>query len=203
MKKFRDFESAREFVRKLGLKSGNEWREYVKSGNKPDDIPSNLDKYYKNKGWISMGDFLGTGRIADQKKKFLSFNESRKFVHSLNLKSKTDWKNYCISGNKPNHIHSNPNIKYKNEWKGYGDWLGTGSIKSGDKHYRSFESAREFVRKLGLKSHNEWKVFCKSGNKPDDIHITVDGTYKNDWKGWVAFLGNGNMSTSDIKNNFK
>ena len=48
-KQFRDFESAREFARKLGLKSGKYWKEYVKSGNKPDDIPSNPSSYYKKK----------------------------------------------------------------------------------------------------------------------------------------------------------
>ena len=49
MKKFRDFESAREFVRSLGLKSPKEWDEYVKSGKKPDNIPSNPSSYYKKK----------------------------------------------------------------------------------------------------------------------------------------------------------
>ena len=46
-KQFRDFESAREFVRALNLKSGTEWRVYCKSGNKPDDIPSSPWRTYK------------------------------------------------------------------------------------------------------------------------------------------------------------
>ena len=46
-KQFRDFEDAREFVRKLGLKNKKEWQEYCKSGNKPDDIPSNPWDVYK------------------------------------------------------------------------------------------------------------------------------------------------------------
>jgi len=36
-----------------------EWREYCKSGKKPINIPASPDKTYKNKGWISWGDFLG------------------------------------------------------------------------------------------------------------------------------------------------
>ena len=51
-KQFRDFESAREFVRSLGLKNSNEWKEYCKSGNKPDDIPAaswNVYKKWKKK----------------------------------------------------------------------------------------------------------------------------------------------------------
>ena len=46
-KQFRDFESAREFVRKLGLKNKPEWQEYCKSGDKPDDIPSDPWIVYK------------------------------------------------------------------------------------------------------------------------------------------------------------
>jgi hypothetical protein len=49
MKKFRDFESAREFVQELKLTSVRKWEEYCKSGNKPDDIPSNPWKYYSRK----------------------------------------------------------------------------------------------------------------------------------------------------------
>ena len=46
-KQYRDFESAREFVRKSKFNSVKEWREYCKSGNKPDDIPSNPWDVYK------------------------------------------------------------------------------------------------------------------------------------------------------------
>jgi hypothetical protein len=43
------FKPARAFVRLLGLKSPKEWDEYVKSGKKPDNIPSNPSSYYKKK----------------------------------------------------------------------------------------------------------------------------------------------------------
>ena len=46
-KQFRDFKSAREFVRKLNLKGQKEWLDYCKSGNKPDDIPSSPWNVYK------------------------------------------------------------------------------------------------------------------------------------------------------------
>jgi hypothetical protein len=60
-KKFRDFKSAREFARGLKFRNNKEWREYCKSGNKPDDMPSNPERKYKDKGWIGYGDWLGTG----------------------------------------------------------------------------------------------------------------------------------------------
>jgi len=61
------FEQAREFVRALGLKSEAEWTEYCKSDKKPGNIPSAPRVVYGDEGWTSWGDWLGTGRIADQK----------------------------------------------------------------------------------------------------------------------------------------
>ena len=49
-KQFRDFESAREFIQSLGLKSGKYWMAYCKSGNKPDDIPAYPNLFYE-KEW--------------------------------------------------------------------------------------------------------------------------------------------------------
>ena len=93
-KKYRSFEDARKFVQSLELKNEKEWREYCKSGNKPDDIPSAPGYNYKNIGWISSGDFLGTGRIADKKKIFGNFEKAREFVHALKLKNKKEWREY-------------------------------------------------------------------------------------------------------------
>ena len=59
MKKFRDFESASMFVRELRFGIYNQWQEYCKSGNKPDDIPLDPEIIYK-KEWKGWGYWLGT-----------------------------------------------------------------------------------------------------------------------------------------------
>ena len=48
-KEFRSFEDARTFSHALNLKSINEWRQYCKSGKKPDNIPASPSSYYKKK----------------------------------------------------------------------------------------------------------------------------------------------------------
>ena len=112
-------------------------------------------------------------------KKFRDFKSAREFARKLNLKSQNEWQKYCKSGNKPNDILVAPNQGYKNKgWKGFGDFLGTGTIPSKDKIYRQFESARAFVRSLGLKNHEEWQEYCASGNKPDDIPKNPWDVYK-------------------------
>jgi hypothetical protein len=179
-KEFKDFESAREFVLSLGLKSNTKWKEYCKSGNKPDDIPAQPDVVYK-KDFKGYGDWLGTGNIANFNKVYRPFKEAREFVLSLGLKSSTKWKEYCKSGDKPDDIPVNPDVVYKKDFKGFGDWLGTGNIANFNKVYRPFKEAREFVQKLGLKNHEEWKEYCKSGNKPNDIPAVPWVVYK-EWK---------------------
>jgi hypothetical protein len=175
---YRSFQEARKFVRSLGLKNHKEWTEYCKSGDKPEDIPATPNKTYKNKGWKNNGDWIGTGRIHNKDIQYRSFQEAREFARALNLKGQKEWREYCKSGDKPEDIPTNPQRTYKKEWKGLGDWTGTGNIAPFNKQYRSFQEAREFVRKLGLKNHKEWTEYCKSGDKPEDIPAKPWETYK-------------------------
>jgi hypothetical protein len=59
-KTFLPFEEARTFVRALHLKNYADWCLYRKSSNRPHDIPSSPNGYYKNKGWVGYKDWLGT-----------------------------------------------------------------------------------------------------------------------------------------------
>jgi len=196
---YRDFESARKFVQSLGLKSETEWKDFSKSNKKPLDIPAGPGRTYKNKGWKGMGDWLGTGRIANFDKQFRDFESARRFVRSLGLKSQTEWKKYIKSGTKPNDIPSAPQNTYKKQWKGVGDWLGTGRIATINMQYRDFESARKFVHSLGLKSVTEWSVYAKSPHKPADIPSAPNQIYKKHWKGWGDWLGTGNVRTKQFR----
>ena len=188
---YRPFTEAREFVRSLGLKNNKEWKEYCKSGNKPDDIPTNPRYTYKNKGWKGMGDWLGTGYVAPKNRIHLSFNDARVFVQKLGITKQKEWMDYCKSGNKPDNIPRNIWIYYKKEWKGWGDFLGTGTVAPKNKIFRPFKEAREFVQKLELNSGKEWQEYCKSGNKPDDIPSDPKNIYKKEWKGLGDWLGTG------------
>src|SRR5262249_55075570 len=154
---WRPFEDAREFVRGLGLKSFTEWGEYSRSGKRPNDIPGNPYRIYADAGWLGWGDWVGTGRIADQLRQYRSFIKARAFVRGLGLKSTAEWLDYSKSGKKPIDIPAYPGLVYaKSGWAGYGDWLGTGTIAPRLREYRSFKDARAFVRNLGLKSRDEW-----------------------------------------------
>ena len=81
-------------------------------------------KFYKNKGWINLGDWLGTGRIADREKTFRTFNEAKIFAEKLNVKTQSQWFSAIKGNNKPDDIPYKPYNRYKKEWKGWADFLG-------------------------------------------------------------------------------
>ena len=121
-KQYRDFESAREFVRSLGLKNREEWKEYCKSGNKPEDIHSYPNESYKNK-FKGYGDWLGTGVISslEQSKKWLPFNEAKieaqKIAKKLGIFTNAEWVKAHKDGKIPDFLPRYPRDIYKKDKK--------------------------------------------------------------------------------------
>jgi hypothetical protein len=167
-------------VRSLKLKNTRDWRAYCKSEKKPDDIPSNPGTVYADAGWVSWPDWLGND--------WRSFEDARAFVRSLKLKSQKGWQSYCRSGKKPDDIPSEPNTVYAASWVSLRDWLGAGRRVGG---WRSFEDARAFARRLKLKSGVEWRSYCRSGKKPDDIPTKPNTVYAASWVSLRDWLGAG------------
>ena len=185
-KKFRDFETARDYVREKKFLNQKEWRDFIKSRKKPEDIPSSPSETYKNEGWISYGDWLGTTTIATQQLNFKDFQQAREFTQKLGLKSKSEWFTYCKSGKKPIEIPGNPSQSYINKgWKGWGDWLGTGTTAPQNIIYKKYSEAKELIKKIELKTGKDWKAYCQSGKKPKDIPNAPQVVYKN--KGWISW----------------
>jgi superfamily II DNA or RNA helicase len=191
------FQEARGYVRELKLNGQSHWQKYCLSGKRPDYIPSNPQRVYKNEGWINFGDWLGTQTIATRERKYRAFEAANKFAISLSLKGRSEWYQFSRTGKLPDDIPSNPERTYKSKgWVGFGDWLGTGNVRV-NTQLKPFEDARKFVRKLGLKNRKEWLKYCHSGNKPEDIPTGAGAVYRN--SGWVNlgdWLGTGFVSKS-------
>jgi superfamily II DNA or RNA helicase len=198
LREYRPFKEARAFVRRLGLKSQAEWYEYSKSGKKPNDIPAIPQRTYLNAGWVSYGDWLGTGRIADQFREYRSFAKARAFSRRLGFKSQVDWFRYCKSGRKPGDIPTAPASTYKGKgWSNWGDWLGTDTVANRFRKHRSFKQARAFVRSLGLKSNAEWRKYRRSRNRPSDIPSNPERVYaQKGWLGYGDWLGTGAVAST-------
>jgi hypothetical protein len=189
MSKFLSFSEAKDFIQSLQLISQSDWKGYCKSGRRPEYIPVSPDKTYKKTGWISWADWLGTRNKAPGDYEFLSFQEARKHIHSLNLNGRRDWKIFCKT--KPANIPAAPDRTYKNKgWINWGDWLGTGTISTHQVNYLPFEEAREFARSFNFNKRADWEKFCKSANKPSNIPMAANNVYKNSgWISWADWLG--------------
>jgi hypothetical protein len=117
---WRPFEEARDYARSLGFKSVDEWRAWVQTDARPKDIPAIPSRMYKDE-WQGWTDWLDS-----QRHRYRSFEEARKYVRSLGLRSQGEWFEWARSGDKPSDIPAKPdNTKiYESEWQGYADWLG-------------------------------------------------------------------------------
>lgn len=190
--KFLDYEEARAYVLTLGIKNQAEWRAYCRSGQRTPFIPCDPSATYRDKGWMSYGEWLGTKRIANQFRKFKPYSEAKAFTQSLGLKSWREWVLYSKSGKRPKDIPACPEITYRDAgWENFGVWLGTGNTEGGKKAFRSFEEARAFVHTLKLKNQKQWIAYCSSGRKPADIPSNPFTTYMGKgWKGYGDWLNN-------------
>jgi len=196
-KKYRSFEEARKFCKKLKLDNRKEWLNFCKSDQKPKDIPIYPDTVYKNDGWKGWGDWVGSGVIANKDREYLPFDKARNFVKNLKLKNKQEWIEYYRSGNKPENIPSIPERTYNKKWIGYWDWLGIKKpITKED--YLPFDKARKIIHGFKIKGHDDWSSFLKSGKKPNNIPSVPERIYKNDgWKGWGDWVGTGRIANKN------
>ena len=150
---------------------------------------------------MSWGDWLGTGAISPRFRRYRSFRRARAFVRRLSLCSQQEWARYCKGelsgkGKKPVDIPAAPWHIYQGKgWISWGDWLGTGYVAPPMRRYSAFRRARAFVRRLALRSQQEWLEYCQGripgkGRRPADIPVRPDEVYRDDgWLGWGDWLG--------------
>lgn len=196
-REFMPFEEAREYIRSLNFKTSEEWKEWSKSENKPLDIPATPETVYKDE-WTNTGDWIGTDRISNRLREFLSFDEAREYARKLNFKTGKEWREWTQAAKVPLNIPVNPSVSYGEQWKGWGDWLGTGRVALMYLEFLPFHEARDYVRSLKLKTQNEWKEWYKK-NKPEKIPSNPNATYSNDWVSMGDWLGTGKVGNRNRK----
>jgi superfamily II DNA or RNA helicase len=174
------FEQARAHVRGLGLATYQQWKDYSKSGQRLTDIPASPARTYAAE-WQGWHDWLGVQR-------WLPFEEARARVRGLGLTTQPQWQIYCSSGKRSADIPADPVRVYAAEWQGWDDWFGR-TEKTLRQKWRHFLAARTFIRELGFTSKVQWRAYCKSGSKPNDIPSLPSVVYAAKWQGWHDWLG--------------
>lgn len=202
---YRPFAEARAYVRALGLENAAAWKEFVtrRVGNQrvcPPDIPSMPSRVYAKTGWVSFGDWLGTGRVHGSRVVYRSYRTASAFVRALGITTEPEWRAYCRGEihqqtPRPLEIPTNPNRSYRGRgWVSWGRFFGTNSVALYDRTFRPFASARAYIRKLRLADTKAWRAWCAAGKRPADIPGAPETYYADDgWTSWGDFLGNGNV----------
>ena len=113
------YEEAKIVIKNMCINSGEEYKKLAKSGEIPPNIPNRPERYYKKRGWLGWGDFLGTGRVSNNKRIFVPYKEFKKYIKKNNITTLSEFKKH-IKG-KFGDIPSNPNTVYSDVWVGWGD----------------------------------------------------------------------------------
>ena len=70
-------------------------------------------------------------KVRASRHKYASFEDAKSFAHSLNIKSRKEWREYVKGKHpqitaKPDHVPAHPDGIYKTRgWQGWRNWLGT------------------------------------------------------------------------------
>lgn len=146
-----------------------------------------------------------------------NYKDARDFVRGLGLKDTAAWHAYATSANRPKDIPVNPWVAYRDYFAQTGekfsinDFIGArvkrGRPRKDENRARrpvkakvvttapvqksAYETAKDIVRGLNLKSRAEFTAMSKDGKRPEGVPARPDLTFAGgEWEGWAAFLGN-------------
>lgn len=203
------YEDAKKIAHRLNIKSGNDWEKNHKNIKNKYNLPFNPNITFKNNGWISWGDFLGTNKIQDNKivEKYISYNEAKNYIKNYIIANTIEeWKMKLKNNEIPETIPNRPDRFYANKnrgWVSWGDFLGTNRLAHKNKNFVSYEEAKKLIKPLNIKSRSEWRKYNKKVIENLNIPLTPSSTYKNN--GWISmgdFLGTNKVRDNKIAENY-
>lgn len=170
-----------------GKASANDFDETFIVGGTKERFYINL---YKKKGH-RLTNFLGGGLSPQMLIYKLTYDEAKNEIRKLNIKTTLEWRKKCKTKEIPPQVPRRPDLFYiNNGWVSWSDWLGVEIIANKDKEFLNYESCKSYVHQLNLKTNNDWRVYCNSGNRPKNIPSNPDLTFrKNGWISWYDWLG--------------
>jgi hypothetical protein len=187
---FLPFPEARTYMRRLGLKNRDAYWAWLKSGKRPKTIPYSPEKVYKHTGWKDLGDWLGTGNTGQQRKLRMSYEQAKKYVQAVGLKTQQEFFQWRKTKERPDTIPPDPKRVYA-EFKSWGEFLGTERIANQNKEYGSYEETKSFLKPFGIQSMEHYYQLCKMDVIPNHIPKRPYAYYRKQgtWVSVSDFLG--------------
>lgn len=157
---------AQRIVQSQGIKSATEYRSKYKELS----LPSNPNRTYEDKGWISWDDFFG-------KQPDIPYLQAQQIVKEKGILTFAEYKLAWKELGLPSH----PQRTYKDS--GWSTW----NSFFGKTDFLSYDDAQKIVWEKGIKSYKDYRTICKDYALP----LAPEEYYKGKgWNGWRAFLGN-------------
>lgn len=192
-KVFVTYEEAMDWAKENGLTSQLKWKAFHKK-TKPQNIPLNPQRVYKNQ-FKTWGEFLGTGRIANKDREFLSCKEVIAWAQEEGISSHEEWYQRTKK-DFPKNIPVSPNQVYGDEFKWgaifnrksrkyFGRTSYTNSVTN--ENLLPYEEALTWARENGVCSSAEWLERCRT-DIPKGMPVRPHKVYS-EFTTWGDFLG--------------
>ena len=192
---WRDFEEVRDFTRRLGLESEEEWNDWCRNSlERPDDVPGYPQAVYKD-SWQGWDDWLGT-ELPEHEPPYRDYLHAREFARNLGFESKSAWSKWAMdSPERPLDVPFMPHIIYEGEgWAGWDDFLGSCPVVDvAHGTYLSYDRAQLFATDRGLTTEDQWNEWAANAELPKGIPKSpnkdvYEGAGWGDC-GWETFVG--------------
>ena len=136
----------------------------------------------------------------EEGRKYVSYEEARKYAIKNNVKNIKDWNRREHPPNIPRLVATY--FKRQGKWTNWYDFLGKQKkqdieakeraarreAKEANKHV-SYEEARKYAIANQIKNINDWRSRTHPPGIPKNPNYVYERT--DDWQGWLAFLGKG------------
>jgi len=175
------YEEAVRLAREAGIRSAEAFRAW----DRPWGVPCGPHIAYVGQGWVSWGEFFGTGRKRMRAKGRLPYEDASRLTQAAGIRTNREFENWKA---RPAGIPAKPALTYNalGVWKDWGHFLGTQRKRWESKTFVSYEEAVNLVRAAGIPSstaYHKWK-------RPEGMPSTPGQVYKGKgWVSWPVFCG--------------
>lgn len=166
--KFFSFSEANEFLQDHcpQVNSIASYIAYVKSPERDPRMPTNPNMYYARRGewpeedgWAA---FLGK-RYIESRKRFLSYDEAKAFLHAQNITSQAEYKELLKVGDMALYYPKAPQSVYATAEGGF-SWFKFLAPK-----YITFDAFIDFFIEQNIYQYQQWQIFSSSGKRPSNV----------------------------------
>lgn len=182
-------EEAKAFVQGLKIETKKKFFEFIKSEDRPYDLPLNPSQVYAEE-WKGWDDFFGTTPSEDLNV-YEAIAEILKQTGEKSAAAAAGFDGEAASG-KTNLMKKKQNQKgnliHRDDFHKKKKTQTSRKIKR-SKNWMSYEEAKALMRKEEITTHKEFRNWMRKGNRPKNFPSSPDKVYADEWKGWKEFFG--------------